>query len=97
MLAADIDITVVDVIVYAVAGLVIGAIARLLMPGRQDMSIVATIILGAIAAVVGGLLWEAIFPGNDGIAWIGSIIVAVLLLWLYAAFFGSRRRRTTVL
>jgi uncharacterized membrane protein YeaQ/YmgE (transglycosylase-associated protein family) len=97
MLAADIDITVVDVIVYAVAGLVIGAIARLLMPGRQDMSIVATIILGAIAAVVGGLLWEAIFPGNDGIAWIGSIIVAVLLLWLYAAFFGSRGRRTTAL
>jgi uncharacterized membrane protein YeaQ/YmgE (transglycosylase-associated protein family) len=97
MLAADIDITVVDIIVYAVAGLVIGAIARLLMPGRQDMSIVATIILGAIAAVIGGLLWEAIFPDNDGIAWIGSIIVAVLLLWLYAAFMGSRGRRTTTL
>ena len=80
MLAADIKITVVDVIVYAVAGLVIGAIARLLMPGRQDLSIVATVILGAVAAIIGGLLWEAIFPDNDGIAWIGSIIVAVLLL-----------------
>ena len=97
MLAADIKITVVDVIVYAVAGLVIGAIARLLMPGRQDLSIVATIILGAVAAIIGGLLWEAIFPDNDGIAWIGSIIVAVLLLWLYAAFIGSRGRRTTTL
>jgi uncharacterized membrane protein YeaQ/YmgE (transglycosylase-associated protein family) len=97
MLAQEIDITVVDVIVYAVAGLVIGAIARLLMPGRQDISIVATIVLGAIAAVVGGLLWEAIFPGNDGIAWIGSIIVAVLLLWLYGAFFGTRGRRTTTM
>jgi uncharacterized membrane protein YeaQ/YmgE (transglycosylase-associated protein family) len=97
MLAADIDITVGNVIVYAVAGLVIGAIARLLMPGRQDLSIVATILLGAIAALIGGLLWEAIFPGNDGIAWIGSIIVAVLLLWLYGAFFGSRGRRTTAL
>jgi uncharacterized membrane protein YeaQ/YmgE (transglycosylase-associated protein family) len=93
MLAQEIDITVVDVIIYAVAGLVIGAIARLLMPGRQEMSIVATIILGAIAAVVGGLLWEAIFPGNDGIAWIGSIIVAILLLWLYGAFFGRRGTR----
>jgi uncharacterized membrane protein YeaQ/YmgE (transglycosylase-associated protein family) len=97
MLAADIKITVVDVIVYAVAGLVIGAIARLLMPGRQDLSIVATVILGAVAAIIGGLLWEAIFPDNDGIAWIGSIIVAVLLLWLYAAFIGSRGRRTTTL
>jgi uncharacterized membrane protein YeaQ/YmgE (transglycosylase-associated protein family) len=97
MLAADIDITVGNVIVYAVAGLVIGAIARLLMPGRQDLSIVATVILGAVAAIIGGVLWEAIFPANDGIAWLGSIIVAVLLLWLYAAFFGSRGRRTTAL
>lgn len=97
MLAADIKITVMDVIVYAVAGLVIGAIARLLMPGRQDLSIVATILIGAIAAIIGGLLWEAVFPGNDGIAWIGSIIVAVLLLWLYGAFFGARGRRTTTL
>ena len=97
MLAADIDITVGNVIVYAVAGLVIGAIARLLMPGRQNLSIVATILLGAVAALIGGLLWEAIFPGNDGIAWIGSIIVAVLLLWLYGASFGARGRRTTAL
>jgi uncharacterized membrane protein YeaQ/YmgE (transglycosylase-associated protein family) len=97
VLAADIDITIGNVITYALAGLVIGAIARLLIPGRQDLSIVATILLGAVAAVIGGLLWEAIFPDNDGIAWIGSIIVAVLLLWLYAAFFGSRGRRTTAL
>ena len=92
MLGANVDITVVDVIVYVLAGLVIGAIARLLLPGRQDMSIVATIILGVIAAVIGGLLWEAIFPGNDGVAWIGSIIVAVILLWLYVAFVGRGRR-----
>lgn len=92
MLAADVDITVVDVLVYVIAGLIIGAIARLLIPGRQNMSVAATIILGVIAAVVGGLAWEAIFPDNDGIAWIGSIIVAVVLVWLYAAFVGRGRR-----
>jgi hypothetical protein len=48
----------------------------MLILGRQNMSVVATIVLGVIAAVVGGLLWEALFPGNDGIAWIGSVIVA---------------------
>ena len=95
MLLAEIDITVGDVIVYAVAGLVIGVLARFIMPGRQDLSIVATIILGAVAALIGGFLWEAIFPDNDGIAWIGLVVVAVLLLWLYAAFFGTRGRRTT--
>jgi len=97
MLAAEIDITVVDVIVYVIAGLVIGALARYLIPGRQNMSVVATIVLGVIAAVVGGLLWEAIFPGNDGIAWLGSITVAVLLLILYGQFFGRGARGSTPL
>jgi uncharacterized membrane protein YeaQ/YmgE (transglycosylase-associated protein family) len=95
MLLAEIDITVGDVIIYAVAGLVIGVLARFIMPGRQDLSIVATIVLGAVAALIGGFLWEAIFPDNDGIAWIGSLIVAIVLLWLYAQFFGTRGRRTT--
>jgi uncharacterized membrane protein YeaQ/YmgE (transglycosylase-associated protein family) len=87
----NVDLTVTDVIVYIIAGAIIGALARLLMPGRQDLSIVATIILGIVAAVIGGILWEAIFPDNDGIAWIGSIIVALVLLWLYARFFSTRR------
>ena len=55
------------------------------------MSIVVTVILGIVAAVAGGLLWEAVFPDNDGIAWIGSIIVAVVLVVLYVRFAGSRR------
>ena len=93
MLAADIDITVWDVIVYVIAGLVIGVIARALLPGRQSMSMAMTILIGVVAAVVGGLLWEAIFPDNDGIAWIGSIIVGVVLVYLYAMF--TSRGRTT--
>lgn len=92
MLGADIDISFWDVIVYIVAGLVIGAIARLLLPGRQEMSVVATIVLGVIAAVIGGLAWEALFPDNDGVAWIGSIVVAVVLLWLYVMVAGRGRR-----
>ena len=55
---AEVDITIGDVIIYIVAGLVIGVIARALLPGRQSMSIVMTIVIGVIAAVVGGLLWE---------------------------------------
>ena len=86
-----IDITVADVIVYVIAGAIIGALARLLVPGRQEMSVVVTILLGIVAAVVGGLLWEAVFPDNDGVAWIGSIIVAVVLVVLYVKFAGPRR------
>ncbi len=88
---ADIDISFWDVVVYILAGLVIGVIARALLPGRQNMSIWMTIVIGVIAAVLGGLLWELIFPNNDGIAWIGSIIVGVVLVWLYASVFGRSR------
>ena len=87
---AEIDISVWDIIVYIVAGAIIGAIGRLLVPGRQSMSIFVTIVLGVVAAVVGGILWEAVFPDNDGIAWIGSIIVAVILVFLFARFWGTR-------
>jgi uncharacterized membrane protein YeaQ/YmgE (transglycosylase-associated protein family) len=88
MLAADIGIG--DIIVYIVAGLIIGALARLIMPGRQDLSIIATIVLGVVAAIIGGFLWNAIFPSNEGIAWIGSIIVAVVLLGLYVMLTNRR-------
>jgi uncharacterized membrane protein YeaQ/YmgE (transglycosylase-associated protein family) len=93
MVAAQVDITVMDIIVYVVAGLIIGAVARLLLPGRQDIGMVATIAIGVIAAVIGGVLWELVFPGNDGIAWIGSIILGVLLLWAYVAFLAGGRTR----
>jgi uncharacterized membrane protein YeaQ/YmgE (transglycosylase-associated protein family) len=94
VIAADSSIGVVDIVWYVIAGLVIGLLARAIMPGRQQMSIVATIVLGVVAAVIGGLLWNAIFPNNDGVAWIGSIIVAVILLALYARLApGTSRRR----
>jgi uncharacterized membrane protein YeaQ/YmgE (transglycosylase-associated protein family) len=81
---ADFHITIGKILIYILAGIVIGFLARLLVPGRQRMSFVGTVVLGVVAAVIGGVLWNAIFPNNDGIAWVGSIIVAVVLVWLYA-------------
>lgn len=82
MLAADISFW--SVVWYALAGLVIGLLARAIMPGRQHMGLIPTILLGVIAAVLGGIAWNAIFEDQDNIAWIGSIIMAIILLWLYA-------------
>lgn len=72
-----------------VIGLVAGALARLLVPGKQHMSIPMTILLGIVGSFVGGFLGDLIFHKNaqDGLlqpsgiigALIGSIIV--LLLW----------------
>jgi len=88
---ADVNITVGSVVGYVIAGAIIGAVARLVVPGRQSMSVLATIVLGIVAAIIGGILWAAIFSGNDGIAWIGSIIVAVVLVYLYARYFARAR------
>ncbi|HYG72489.1 MAG TPA: GlsB/YeaQ/YmgE family stress response membrane protein [Actinomycetota bacterium] len=87
------NVGLLDVLWYAIAGLVIGVLARAIMPGRQEMSMVATIVLGVVAAIIGGYLWNAIFPDNEGVAWIGSIIVAIVLLWLYARLAPNLSRR----
>ena len=47
-------------------------------------------LIGVVSAVVGGLLWNAIFSGNEGIAWIGSIIVAIVIIVLYERMVAKR-------
>lgn len=76
-----------DLIVFLLVGLVIGVIARALMPGRDPIGIIGTILVGIVGALVGGYLWRAVFKNTEGIEWIGSILVAMGLLWIY--------RRTT--
>ena len=84
------DIGFLDVVWYIVAGFVIGIIARAILPGKQHMGIIATIVLGVVGALIGGFLWDLIFSGNEGIAWIGSIIVAIILLFLYERVVATR-------
>jgi uncharacterized membrane protein YeaQ/YmgE (transglycosylase-associated protein family) len=84
------EITFLGVVWYVIAGLVIGLLARLILPGKQQMGLIMTIVLGVVAAVVGGLLWNAVFPDNDGVAWIGSIVVAVVILFLYERLVSRR-------
>lgn len=84
------DIGFVDIIVYAIAGLVIGALARLILPGKQSMGWGLTMLIGVVSAIVGGLLWNAVFSGNEGIAWIGSIIVAIIIIVLYERVVAKR-------
>ena len=72
-----------EIIVFILVGLVVGALARLLLPGRDPIGILGTIVVGIVGAIVGGYLWTALFGENEGVAWIGSILVAMLLLYLY--------------
>jgi uncharacterized membrane protein YeaQ/YmgE (transglycosylase-associated protein family) len=84
------DIGLWDIIVYAIAGLIIGALARLILPGKQSMSWGLTMVIGIVSAIVGGILWNAVFSGNEGVAWIGSLIVAIVIIVLYERVVAKR-------
>lgn len=82
------------IISWAVCGLVIGAIARMLVPGRQEMGLMMTAVMGVIGALAGGLVTHAIFGTRDDAltywpGWLMAIVGATVVVWIYAAM-GKR-------
>ena len=72
-------------------GLIVGAIAKLLMPGRDPGGIVVTMIIGLLGSLIGSLVGRALWGGPGYRAgWITSIIGAILLLWIYRLVTGRR-------
>jgi uncharacterized membrane protein YeaQ/YmgE (transglycosylase-associated protein family) len=84
------------IIGWIVFGLIVGAIGRLLVPGRQPMGWVATLLLGVVGSFIGGLIsW--IFTGGPNnpyhpAGWILSILGAIIAVWIYSA--SARPTRT---
>lgn len=79
-----------SVIWWLLIGLIAGAIARLLVPGRDPMGWVGTLVLGLVGSLIGGFLGNILFGGDgedmfDPAGIIGSIIGAVIALLIYRA------------
>ena len=76
------------VVSWAVFGLIIGAIARLIMPGKQSMTWPMTMLLGVIGSFAGGAISYFLFGSGTGYmqaaGWIMSIIGALIVLALYS-------------
>lgn len=77
-----------------IVGLIAGAVARLLVPGKQEMSVPMTILIGVIGSFVGGFLGALIFgkDADDGFfqasGIIGSVVGAIIVLLLWQKFSG---------
>jgi uncharacterized membrane protein YeaQ/YmgE (transglycosylase-associated protein family) len=82
-----------------IGGTILGYLAKLLLPGRQDIPAWSTIGAGIVAALLGGLIADWIGVGQTGgIDWIKHIIqigLAVLAVWLVARMFAGRGRGTS--
>ncbi|HEY2500259.1 MAG TPA: GlsB/YeaQ/YmgE family stress response membrane protein [Mycobacterium sp.] len=86
-----------SIILAIIVGAIIGVVARLVMPGKQNIGMIMTVLIGA----VGGLIGSAVagqfgyHNANGGIAWIPFLIgvgAAVVLIALYEAVMGRRSR-----
>jgi uncharacterized membrane protein YeaQ/YmgE (transglycosylase-associated protein family) len=81
------DNPMMNFIWWIIVGLIAGALARLIMPGRDPMGVIATIVLGIVGSLVGGLVSMAIWR-NSGDTFqpaglLLSILGAIVVLWIW--------------
>lgn len=78
-----------EILGWLVFGLIVGAIARFLLPGRQSMGIIMTIVLGIVGSFAGGFI-ASMFTQVREAGWIMSVVGAVVVLLLYGLITKKR-------
>jgi len=81
-----------EIIGWAIFGLIVGLIARLLMPGKDSMGIIMTAVLGIVGSLLGTFIGRTLFGKGPyyQARWLMSILGALLLLFLYRVLFKKR-------
>ncbi|MDQ4143545.1 MAG: GlsB/YeaQ/YmgE family stress response membrane protein [Actinomycetota bacterium] len=85
----------VNILWVILVGIIVGMLARLLMPGRDPIGFVMTAVIGIAGALIGTYLWdEVIFKDsdNEGVAILAGVVVAMILLFLYRQMTYGRNR-----
>ena len=79
---------------WIVFGLIVGAIAKLLMPGRDGGGIIVTMVLGIVGALLGGFIGRALglYTENEATGFIMALLGAIAVLFIYRMSFGRRHR-----
>ena len=82
---------------FLVAGLIIGALARLIMPGKQNLSVLATLGLGLVGSLIGGTIAYVLGTGSiwelNVVGFVLAVVASVLLIGVAEAVTGGSRRR----
>jgi len=78
---------------WIIFGLVVGAVAKFLMPGRDPGGVIVTMLLGIVGAVVGGFLGRAVgwYGPNDPVGFVMALLGAIVLLVAYRLIAGRAR------
>ena len=83
---------------FIVAGLIIGALARLIKPGKQNLGILATLLLGLVGSVIGGSIASFLGTGSifelNVLGFVFAVVAAVLLIGVAEGLAGRRTTRT---
>lgn len=84
-----------SIILAIIVGAIIGVVARLVMPGKQNVGMIMTVVIGAVGALIGSAVASQFgyHNANGGIAWIPFFIgvgAAIVLIALYEALTGRR-------
>ena len=82
-----------SIIVWIVFGLIVGAVAKLLMPGRDPGGIIVTILLGIVGALLGGWIGQALglYGPNEPAGFLMAVVGAIIVLLMYRLLVGRRR------
>jgi uncharacterized membrane protein YeaQ/YmgE (transglycosylase-associated protein family) len=83
-----------DLLWFAIFGLIVGALAKLIMPGKDPGGFLITAVIGMVGSLIGTFIGRSVFGWGPGYSarWIMSILGAIILLAIYRAIAG---RRTT--
>jgi uncharacterized membrane protein YeaQ/YmgE (transglycosylase-associated protein family) len=71
-----------------VVGFIVGVIAKLVMPGKENMGFIMTTLLGIVGSLLASYAgqWIGWYQAGQGAGWIGSIVGAFVVLWAYLKF-----------
>ena len=82
-----------DILIWIIFGLIVGVVAKFLMPGNDPGGLILTIVIGIVGAILGGWIGRAtgIYQAGEPVGFIMSLVGAIVLLLHYRVIFARRR------